>query len=67
MNIIDNIVVVLGGPEHAAEAREIVDEAFDVWRWRERPYQYPERLALLMAEQRVKDRTKVGLLRRWRF
>jgi hypothetical protein len=65
MNIIDTIAGVLGGD--VVEAREIVDEAFDVWRWREHPYQYPERLALLIAEQRVKDRTKVGVLRRWRF
>jgi hypothetical protein len=64
MALIDQLTEMLGD---VREARKILDEAYDVWLWREHPYQRPERLAYLLAEQRVKQRTKVGVLRRWRW
>ena len=58
------IIMEIVGDE--AEAREILDEAYDVVRWREHPYQSPLRLAQLLAQHRVQQRNKVGLIRRWK-
>ena len=48
------------------EAREILEEAHDVVEWRQHPWQSPLRLAKLLAEHHVKQRNRVGLIRRWR-
>ena len=61
---VQRIAQILGGD--MVEAKEILDEAYDVCRWREHPYQNPFRLATLLAMHHVQQRSKVGLLRRWR-
>lgn len=47
------------------EAREIIDEAYDVCAWREKGN--PERLAFLLAEYHHQQRTKSGLLRSYKL
>ena len=58
------IITAIVGDE--AEAKDILDEAYDVVRWREHLWQSPFRLAKLLAEHHVKQRNFVGLVRRYR-
>ena len=39
MTGVQRIAQILGGPEYEREAREILEEAYDVVAWRENPYQ----------------------------
>ena len=58
------IITAIVGDE--AEAREILEEAYDVAAWRAHPWQSPFRLARLLAQHHVEQRNRVGVLRRWR-
>ena len=62
MTALKQITAIVGDEQ---EAREILDEAFDIVEWRQNPYQNPYRLAQLLAEHHVKQRNRVGLLRRY--
>jgi hypothetical protein len=61
-HLLGQVAAILGGD--LVEAQEIIDEAFEVVAWREKGNPYA--LALLLAQHRVKERSKVGLLRRYR-
>jgi hypothetical protein len=63
MTELERIAAIVGDVK---EAQEILDEACDVWLWREHPWQSPYRLAQLLADYHVQQRNKVGLLRRYR-
>jgi hypothetical protein len=63
---VDELAVITAIVGDVAEAEEILEEAYDVWRWREHPWQSPFRLARLLAEHHVQQRNRVGLIRRYR-
>ncbi len=62
MTALQQITAIVGDEQ---EAREILEEAFDIVEWREVPHQNPYRLAQLLAEHHVKQRNRYGLLRRY--
>jgi hypothetical protein len=60
--LLREVATILGGD--LVEAQEIIDAAYDVVAWREKGNPYS--LAILLAQHHVAQRSKVGLLRRWR-
>ena len=57
MSLLDRVTAIVG-----PEAQDIIDEAYDVVAWRGKGNAYS--LAVLLAEHRVKERNRVGLIRR---
>ena len=62
MTALKQITAIVGDEQ---EAREILEEAFDIVEWREVQHQNPYRLAQLLAQHHVQQRNRVGLLRRY--
>ena len=59
MSLLTRVTAIVGD---FREAQSIIDEAAEVVAWREKGNAYL--LAILLAEHRVRERNRVGLIRR---